>query len=301
MEQNYFSIPIPTELKQYQKIVDAITPMENEEKPETDFGVKLIKNTSGYVSEAHYYSDTGDLLKKIFYQGSTVCRIEHFRYKKMRSQETYRDGRLQRKSIYNRDGQLVSSINYEYNRKDLITVIRKVAQEKRYEVLYDYDELGRPNGRILRMNSKTLDTQKFRYDIIDRIVEYEDSNQNIKVHKVNTKNELVKYTITDKIGNSIDIYNKFLCSDYIATEIDLNGHKTIIKDSSYLGNALLKKPYASEDDLDLAMSNIFNKDKYNYVARKHNTDITNMVINKNMNNNVLPISIRKMQLIKKAV
>ena len=78
----------------------------------------------------------------------------------------------------------------------------------------------------------------------------------INVHKVNPKNELVSYTITDVIGNRIIINNKFMCSDYIGTDIELNDHKTSIKDISYVNNIMLKKPYATEEDLYYALSHL---------------------------------------------
>ena len=40
-------------------------------------------------------------------------------------------------------------------------------------------------------------------------------------------------------------------------EIIVNGHSTTVKDTSYVDNIMLKKPYATEDDLDLIIANLF--------------------------------------------
>lgn len=300
MEQNCISISIPTELKQYEKTEKIISESEILEDSCQDFGVKLIKNINGTISQAEYYSESGDILKKVYYKGSAVSCIEHFRYGKMRSQETYTDGLILRKSIFDNNLQLLSSISYEYNRKGDITAVKKTYKQQKYEIFYGYDDLNRPNSRELRQNSKVLDKQIFRFDIIDRIVEYEDKNQKIKVEKVNPNNELVKYLIKDCAGNTIDIYNKFLCSEYIGTDISLNGHKTTVKDRSYLDNVMLKKPYPSVDDLDLAFSGYINKYKVLPIKRMCNTDIAENIINK-QKSNVLPISVRKLHLIQNIV
>lgn len=297
MEQNNTSVSIPTELKQYQKVIDIMTSVDSNSSAAADFGVKLIKDANGHVSEAVYYSDTGDLIKKIFYKGSLVSHIEHYRYNRIRSQEQYKDGKMYRKSLYNKNGYLVSTICYEYNRAGNIVSVRKNINNQVYQVKYDYDELGRPNCRILCMNTRMLATQKFRYDIIDRIVEYEDNHQKIKVYKVNQNNELVKYTITDNYGNVIEVLNKFLCSQYIGTDVNLNGHIVTVKNSEYLDNVMLKKPYPSSDDLDLAMSNILGNGEKNIVEIVHNTEIGNGVMSKGHEAKILPISIRKLQLL----
>lgn len=298
MANNYISISIPSELKQFEKIVKVISSNdETEEFSKNDFGVKLIKNDEGQVSEALYYSNTGDLLKKIFYSGSSIYRIEYYRDNKMRVLESYTMGKLLNKCIYDKFGQLYCTFNYEYHQKDLITSIKKIVKDKHYKVEYEYDDCNRINCRILILNSQILDTQKFKYDVIDRIIEYKDNNQEIKVEKINTNNELIKYTISDIIGNKIEIWNKFLCSDYVGTEIELNGHKTSIKDRSYVDNVMLKRPYATEDDLDLAMSCILDKKQLMSVTRTNKQDISDSILKDRVNDNTLPISIRKLHLI----
>lgn len=297
MEQNYISTSIPIELRQYQKTVETIKAVTENKVSSADFGVKIVTNSEGNVSEAHYYSDTGDLLKKIFYKGSSVSRIEYYRYKKIRSEEIYSAGKIHKKTIYNRAGEQVSIISYEYNKKNTISAIKKSVKNRQYAVIYGYDELGRANSRTLKLNEIILETQKFRYDILDRIVEYSDSNQTIKVYKINTDNELISYTITDKIGNNIEITNKFFCSEYLGTDIDLNGHKTTVEDRIYLDNVMLKKPYPSEDDMDLAMSAILNQNNVTPIKKEHDNDVLEELIQQKLKQHALPITVRKMQLI----
>ena len=305
--QDILCISIPTELQQYTKVGSCIN---NEDSANSDvkldFGVQLIKDSHGNLTYAAYYSDTGELLKKIYYNGHTVSCIEHYRYNHLYSLERYHDGRLTKKTKYNKDKKIICLISYEYNKKDQIIAIRKLAGDSRYEIEYGYDELMRVNSRIIKINNTKVTEQRYRYDILDRIVEYKDSNQSIFVHKLNHKNELLSYTITDKIGNTISILNKYMCSEYIGTEIDLNGHMTTVKDLSYVDNLMLKKPFTSEDDLDLVMSKMLNRslpEKESEIIpatkRKQNNDIVNTVINKKIENSSkpLPISMRKMLLL----
>ena len=309
MNQDYLCISIPKELRQYTKVASILTndKVHSVKEVNTDFGVKLIKDNKGNLIHTAYYSETGELLKKIFYDGSTVSTIEHYRYNSLYSMEKYYDGRITRKIKYNKFKKPICIINYEYNRKGRITSIREFAENNRYEVEYGYDELMRVNSRVIKINNNIVAEQRYRYDILDRIVEYKDENQTITVKKLNSKNELLNYTITDKIGNTITIINKYLCSDYIGTEIELNGHKTTVYDRNYVDNVMLKKPFTSEDDLNLVMSKMLRKKSCEQTSsitpitqRNDNTDITNAVINGNINISTkpLPISMRKMRLLK---
>ena len=308
MKQDYLCISIPTELQQYTKVASIIDNEIPHDDVSPDFGVKLIKDEHGNLTHAAYYSDTGELLKKIFYNGSIVSSIEHYRYNALYSQEKYHDGKITKKTMYNRYKKPTCLISYEYNRKDQITAIRKLADSSRYEVEYGYDELMRVNSRIIKVNNDVVAEQRYRFDILDRIVEYKDENQTIKVLKLNPKNELLSYTITDKLGNTISVINKYMCSEYIGTEIELNGHKTTVSDKSYVDNVMLKKPFTSEDDLDLVVSKMLHKSPPEPEAkivpitqRKHNTDIVSSVISGNIENSSkpLPISRRKLQLLQK--
>ena len=305
MAENYLCVSIPAELQCYQKLTDLISNDDLLEE-KADFGVKFIKDDSGNLKFAAYYSDIGELIKKIYYEGSSISLIEHYRNNILYSGEKYHEGKISRKNKYSRQGQVVCSLSYEYDKTGQIKAIRKQADDMRYIVEYCYDELNRVNGRTIRVNGKIFIEQKYRYDILDRVVEYNDSNQHIKVHKMNNSNKLISYTITDKANNTIDILNKYICSDYIGTEIELNGHKTSIKDMSYVDNIMLKKPYTSEDDLDFAMSNLAkSNNKIEDVSmcktqRKNENAITNFIISDKVKqkSQPLPISIRKSMLLK---
>ena len=261
MTRNYLCISIPEELQKFTKVVTFSDSYCETEKIKKDFGVKILKDDSGNEVGTAYYSESGELIKKIIYHGSAVASIEHYRNNKLYSKENYDGGKLSRKRLYTPCGNLSATINYKYNSKEHITSIQKIADNLRYLVEYGYDELMRVNSRVLKINDKIINEQYYKYDILDRIVEYRDCNQQIIVHKVNQNNELVSYSITDAIGNRIIINNKYMCTDYIGTEITLNEHKTTIKDKSYVNNLMLKKPFTSEDDLDFALTNLINVPK----------------------------------------
>ena len=247
MTQNYLCISIPEELQEFTKEVTLIN--NNEDDKSGDFGVKPILDKYGNMTGTSYYSNSGELIKKIFYKGSSVESIQHYRNNKLYSEEKFITGKISRKTLYNSEGKELSVIKYKYDREDRIVCIQKRIDGQFYSVEYGYDELKRVNSRIIRAGSEVINEQKYRYDILDRIVEYQDSNQCINVHKVNQYNELLNYTITDIIGNRIVVSNRFMCSEYIGTDIELNGHKTSVCDRIYVNNVMLKKPYTNEDDL----------------------------------------------------
>lgn len=306
MVNNRLCITIPQELQQYTKSQE-VTEQSERKKIAPDFGVKLVKDEQGNLKFAAYYSDLGELVKKIYYEGSSVSVIEHYRNNILYSQETYTEGKVTQNSKYNRLGEPVCTVLYVYDKKGQITSINKSTEGVSYEIEYGYDELMRVNSRIIKVDSKVVAEQTYRYDILDRVVHYRDMNQIIKVNKVNPNNELISYTITDNAGNVIQIANKFMCSDYIGTEIDLNGHKATVSDKSYLDNVMLKKPFTSEDDLDFAISNIFIPPQklesalspVGIAKRSSRTDITNLVISGNVKSieKPLPISLRKRRLL----
>ncbi len=300
MAESIASISIPAELQQFQKNVnnsENITPKT--ESP--DFGVKIIKNSSGNVSHVEYYSDTGEILKKIYYECSSISNIEHYRNNRLFRQEYYKNGLLTQKITFNKCGQASHTITYLYNKKNELIAIKKLVQNRTYEVEYGYDELNRVNSRKLKLNSKILNEQNYRYDILDRVVEYNDKNQRIKVSKINNSGQLIEYSILDIAGNEISVLNKFMCSEYIGTIMDLNGHKTSVKDESYTDNVMLKKPFISEDDLDMILSHMLNNNE-SMTTRRNNIDITESIIkSKTETRRILPITVRKIQLFNKSV
>jgi len=310
MIKNYIGISIPLELQQFQKVVKTID-YETEQNEKTQFKqkVEFIKNPEGQIIEVIYYSDTGGILKKVCYSGSSVCLIEYYKQERVRAQEYYDNGRIIRKCFYNKSAQIDCKIDYEYNRQGLIISIRKQNNSGLYEVNYGYDELKRINTRIIKYNKRVISSQKYRYDIIDRITEYEDENQKIIVHKMNPENALIRYSIFDRARNMLQIFNKFINNKYIDTEVDLNGHKTTVIEPDYTDSIFLKKPSASEFDIEFAISCTFNAGLPAAVKRGGNNDILDVVIDSAKikpkipilflsRKNILPISVRKINLIK---
>ena len=306
MAQDYLCISIPEELQKFTKEAELVEPVSNNINTKK-FGVEPITDTLGNTVGAAYYSDTGELIKKVLYNGSSVKSIENYRNGKLYSQEEFSTGKIVRKVIYNTLGNKISILKYKYDRDNQIICIQKFIDDVVYSIHYGYDDLNRVNSRIIYQESKVINEQKFTYDILDRIVEYRDSNQYIRIKKVNPNNDLVSYIITDVIGNQIIINNKFICSEYIGTEIELNGHKTSVKDQTYISNTMLKRPYTNEDDLNFALSHFINIPKLtssNFITTKRQNDIntdklSNLIIsNKKESDSKPPISADNIHMLK---
>ena len=296
MTQSYLCIFIPDELQQYTKAVTYVENNIETADKNNNFGVKLIKDESGNLKGTAYYSNSGELIKKIYYDGSSVSTIKYYRNNLLYSQEKFDTGKIIKKTLFDALGKEISKINYQYNRDNQIKCLQKLINNLMYSVEYGYDELKRVNSRRIKVNNKLINEQYYRYDILDRIVEYRDLNQCINIQKINQNNELVRYSITDVIGNRIIINNKFMCSEYIGTEIELNEHKTTIKDRSYVSNVMLKKPYTTEDDLDFALSNLLKIPKINpqsnFVTKReyfnNNDEIANYIISNKKDSECTP-------------
>ena len=156
--------------------------------------------------------------------------------------------------------------------------------------------------RKLYKNSEHINEQHYKYDILDRIIEYQDDNQHIVVNKISLNNELLSYVIIDRMGNKIVVENLYSSSTYAETKISLNGHSTTIKDTSYVDNIMLKRPYANENDLDLIIANLFHEEKVTPTKREAYSEVNAMdVIDSNIQNRTLPISMRKRLLLERAI
>ena len=277
---------VPQVLEAYKKGYETITEYPDFNDSE---GIQVVKNVNGKIEYVCYYSDTNELLKKVFYEGTAIICIENYRNQKLVSKEEFKESKLVSKHIYGRLGE--KRYEYSYNRQNRIDRIQKIYNNNVYKVAYTYDELGRVNGRKFYYNSELIDDQKFRFDILDRIVEYKDNNQRIIINKLGNNNELIYYTITDKMGNEISVVNFFNGNEYQKTEITLNLHTITVKDTSYVDNVMLKKPYTSEDDLDLVISNLFSKSSA--TTKRCRSDVSENVISENISVKALPISMRK--------
>ena len=104
------------------------------------------------------------------------------------------------------------------------------------------------------------------------------------------------------MGNKIVVENLYSSSTYAETKISLNGHSTMIKDTSYVDNIMLKRPYANENDLDLIIANLFNEENVTPTKREAYSEVNAMdVIDSNIQNRTLPISMRKRLLLERAI
>lgn len=287
-------VSVPEELKCFCKKSPEIMNFISKCPTPKNFGVKLFKAKDGRLEYAAYYSDYGEILKKVYYKGSSVVYIEHFRMENLFYSENFEEDQLIKKCFYNKEQKIISEILYEYNRQKNITCITKNNKTNTYKVEYGYDELNRVDSRILYYDNKVVNKQKYKFDILDRIVEYSDLNQKVNVLKVSPSNELINYIITDTMDNEIIVFNWFDTKGYSRTDVTLNGHKISIVDRSYVDNVMLKKPYTTEDDLDLIISRIFNDTQQECVTKRSSSlDVSNEFIENSIQARVLPISIRK--------
>ena len=294
MSRDYFSISIPDELRQY--AISDLHPTEStiaSSKSDDNEYKQVYINLHETNKIVSYYSDDGELIKNVYYQGTDIFREDKYRNNICVVSDTFDHGRISSRINYDTHGKQKSTVSFEYNKNNYITSITKIIDKYEFKVQYGYDELLRVNSRKITVNDMILQDQKFRFDILDRIVEYRDYNQKISVEKYDFDLGLISYKITDKIGNSIDIKNIFINNKYARTEIVLNGHYSTVCDKNYTDNIMLKRPYTTEDDLDLIIANLMrpkepvqNNDRY---SQEPEMDLSDTSIR----TRVLPISMRK--------
>ena len=160
--------------------------------------------------------------------------------------------------------------SYEYEHSSLKNSKKKNTQKITkevdndiYNIVYDYDDLGRVNSRTVFKNNKIIFSQKYYFDILDRISEYKDNYFRVYIFKISDDQKLLYYRITDIIGNEISVENIMTENLYQNTNITLNGHSCIIYDKKYLENKILVKPDVSIDDMDLCISYLLGEQTYN--------------------------------------
>lgn len=287
MIENYHGLPIPEEISNF---IKGTIP---EYDISVDSEVEVNRDSRGRIISVTYYS--GDIAKQVFYEGQVFTRINKYHNKQLYSQEEFKDGKRVSKEVYNKDKSLAFRIDYEFDERNQIIGIYKKTPEHRMGVKYLYDTLDRIVGRNIYLDGQSVASQGYNYDVLNRVVEYTDNNQRIVVKSVSQKNELLSYVITDKMGNEISVKNRFTETGYSETEISLNGHSTTVRDTSYADNVMLKKPYTSEYDLDLIISNLFKPDKTTRRTEYNNILSNNSMglIDSNIELRTLPISIRK--------
>lgn len=286
------NLKIPEEIIQYLKIKNDC----NCDYGALESNIEVNYDSFGRIISIAHYTPDRELLRIIFYEGSKVAKINNYRAENLYSTEEYTNNLMLAKTIYKRNGDVQCVYKYEYNKENKISRISKYREGRDVLVCYRYDFLGRIIERNVCLNGKHNIKQKFNYDILDRVVDYEDNNQKLHVNAISQKNELISYVITDTMGNNINVENHFADCGYICTSIVLNGHSTKVNDSSYVDNIMLKKPSASEDDLDLIISNLFSSVEEKNYTKDLSTSVkakSKSLIDKNIENRTLPISIRK--------
>lgn len=295
MQEIRNNFTIPRELTQYYNTRnDAL-----EEECNFSSNVKTERDDTGKLLALRIYSPDNDLLKSLHYEGSKIAEVNYYRQNLLYSSNSYSNDLLIKKTIYRKDGSVAYSIDYEYNKDNHILRMCKKTQHRELLVGYRYDSFGRIIEKNISLNGKQTTKQEYRYDVLDRVVEYKDSNQKIVVNKITQKNELISYTITDKIDNVISVENHFADCGYICTTLVVNGHTTTINDASYVDNIMLKKPYTTEDDLDIIISSLFTGMDTS-TSRTDYSDVLSSnamgLIDRSIEIRTLPISLRKRAL-----
>lgn len=293
MLDSYYKLKVPADLSAYYHVTNVINETSNStDKFQSD--LIICRNSSGCVSSVKYLTPEKELSKEVFYNNGQISKINYYRNGYLYSTEGYKDGYVALKFVFLKTGYLSHKYEYEHNKKGQIISICKKSQNQEILAVYKYDDFERIFCRKIYLNNEEVLEQHYVYDILDRIIEYKDNNQHIVIKKISNKNELLSYVITDKMNNDIIIENNITERGYLCTNISVNGHCSVVKDSNYVDNVMLKKPYTSEDDLDLIIANLFCSSSSTQTNRTGNTEINSgNLINQNIEARVLPISMRK--------
>ena len=299
MARTFYGVTVPSDLVCYYHVMDMAKNVEDATLgAEIDSQVVIKRNKNGCLDSVAYYTPDKELSKEIFYSGDSIFKINYYRKNVVSCIENYNDGLLMSKYFYSSSGCLSCSFEYKYNKKRKVESISKNRINLKVAAVYNYDDFDRIIKREVYKNSEKVMEQNYKYDILDRIVEYRDENQRIVVKKISKKNELISYVITDRMGNEIVIENFFSTSGYEHSTISLNGHSSQVKDTSYVDNIMLKKPYTNEDDLDMIIANLLNNYEVKSTKRNSDSEINSMdMIDSNIRLRTLPISMRKRLLL----
>lgn len=291
MLDSYCRLSVPEDLTAFYRVTDTIRRVNSNE---FNSDIVIKRDAMGCIESICYYSAENELRKQVHYKEENIVKINYYSAGHMTQTEMYNEGMPTLKSVFNNKGTLLHTFEYQYNRKKQVTHICKKTQGKHITIEYKYDDFDRIMKRIISLNNESLLEQTYRYDILDRIVEYRDNNQRILVNRINKNCDLLSYVITDKMNNDIRIFNHFTVEDtYDYTEIMVNGHSSTVKDKSYVDNVMLKKPRTDDDDLDLIIANLFrNTTVFEQPPRPTPVSAEKMVDNC-IEQRVLPISIRK--------
>ena len=236
--------------------IKSLTEAINEPKQasaDTNYTVKLSRNTKGAIEKINYYNLNGTLEKSALYNGSDLAKVKVYEKSYSYVEEEWQENKLTSENYFDVNDNLLYKVKYEYSQNKVVKVTKESGDDI-FSVSYTYDEFGRVNGRTIVENGTTIAVQKYKYDVIDRITSYEDNTKKLFVWKMSANGELLSYSVVDRNDNERVINNKFDENGYNSTEISLNNIKRNVSDLKYADNIVLKRPYASEDDLILVRS-----------------------------------------------
>ncbi len=299
MVNSFSKESIPQELISYKKILDTVINCEDKENGLFTISSQAVLNRDarGRLVSAGFYNVDNELYKQVFFNGDNIESINYYRNDRLTCREFYEANKVCSKYLYKKDGSCVYEYHYGYDALNRTNSICRKCLNNEVLAAYEYDSIDRIISRKIYLNKDLILNQSYGYDVLNRVTEYSDENQTIFVSGISNKNELLSYTITDKMENKIIITNHFTCTGYLNTEYTLNGHSVTVVDKSFVDNIMLKKPVSNEDDLDLIISGLCNNSRVNSCLpmEKESVAVHNSMslIDKNIELKILPISIRK--------
>ena len=282
---------VPQELRKF------INQPDNSNK--TFSQTEILRDSHGRICSICYYNLKRELTKQVFYIGAEIKSIEYYHKNTLVTREEFEDSKLIIKKHYC-DGSIESTLKFKY---DALKNIQKISKEENGNftaIEYKYDTLSRIIARQIYNDKGLISKQEYNYDALNRVIFYSDENQKIVVYNYNKKNELLNYEITDRMNNVISVVNHFSDTGYICTDYSLNKHSLTINDTSYVDNIMLKKPNATEDDLDLIISKLYYQKSTSSEFIKQPASAernASKLIDNSISQRALPISIRKRVLL----
>ena len=260
---------------------------------------EILRDSHGRICSICYYNLKRELTKQVFYIGAEIKSIEHYHKSTLVTREEFEDSKLIIKKHYC-DGSVESTLKFKYDALKNIKKISKDENGKFTAIEYKYETLSRIIARQIYNDKGLISKQEYNYDALNRVIFYSDENQTIVVYNYNMKNELLNYEITDRMNNVISVVNHFSDTGYICTDYSLNKHSLTINDTSYVDNIMLKKPNATEDDLDLIISKLYYQKNTSSEFFKQPASAernASKLIDNSISQRALPISIRKRVLL----
>lgn len=294
MDYNFYNLELPNELCcSVQSPISLVWPIELVPNANT----KIHYDNKGSIDYIEFYNSYDGTIEKIVdYQGPFIKRINFYQNNRLYKAEEYSDSKICTREYYN-NGIKVETNSFQYNNDNRLIKINKTKNNVDYYIQYEYDCLSRIKTRRAYANCDKLIEQKYKFDILDRVIEYEDDYQKIVVNNFGEHNELLSYTITDMQNNVLNIQNQFYANKYLHSVLTLNSSSLKVQNKHYVDNILLKKPIPSETDFNFILL-LFTNSRNANIPSLCNIHSQNQKTNKCFNDNikamtVVPISMRK--------